>query len=224
MKLSRATIYNSPFLGVYAYCSKDFCIVPDAILDKEAKILENILDTKILRTSVNGCSLVGVYLAGLNNKVVVEKNSIKSRELEFLEKENIKVKLVDDYNALGNLLSLNSNFGIASPLLKKETVKDLSNFFKIDIDQKSLSDMELPGSCLHVNDNLFVVSPSISDAEFDYISKKFKVPGVATTLNYGDVFVANDIISNSNGILIGNSSSNIEILKVDGLVLDLNKE
>jgi translation initiation factor 6 len=224
MKINKATIYNSPFLGVYAYCSKDFCIVPNTILDKELKVLEKNLDTKIIKTQINASSLIGVYLTGLNNKIVVEKNAIKNKELEFLEKENIKVKLVEDYNALGNLFSINSNFAIASPLLKKETIKDISDFLKIDIVQKSLSDVELPGSCLYVNESLFVVSPNISEKEFKYISSKFKVPGVATTLNYGDVFVSNDIISNNNAVLLGNGTSNIEISKIDALILDIDSK
>jgi putative translation initiation factor eIF-6 len=221
MYLKKATIYKSPFLGVYSYCSDDFCIVPKTILNKEYKILNKYLDTKIITTQINDSSLIGVYLTGNKNKLIVQKESIKSNELELLEKEGIKVKLIEDYNAVGNLFSINSNYGIVSPLIKKENVKLVSKFLNIDLEQKTFCNLDVPGSSLYVNDHLFLVNPNIKKKEYDKLQKNFKVIGTPTTLNYGDVFVGNDIIANKNVIFVGSTTSNIEIRKVDDVVLEL---
>lgn len=221
MKIGKATIYKSPFLGVYSFCTDDYCIVPNTILKKEEKFLEKYLDVKMIKTQINESSLVGVFLCGSGNKLVVQKESIYSKELEILEKEGLKVKLVDDYNALGNLISNNSTYGVASPLLKEETIQDISKYLNIKIDQKAISNLDVPGSCLFVNDNLFLINPNIKETEFEELEKKYNVKGASTTLNYGDVFVGNDVVGNKNSILVGNSTSNIEIRKVDDLILDL---
>lgn len=220
MKLSKTKINNTPYLGVYASCTDDFCIVPSNVLKKEEKLLEKHLDTKIIKTSINDSPLIGVYLLSHKNKVVVCKNSIKENEIETLEKEGVKVKLInDEYNALGNLLSVNSNYGFASSILSDKSVSKISSFLKVDIEKKKLLSLDILGSILYANDYLFVANPNIDEKDFNYFKKKFNVEGIATTLNYGGVFVGNDIIANKNVVLVGSNTSNIELMKLDDVVL-----
>lgn len=221
MKLNRATICNSPFLNVYSYCTDKFCIVPNNILKKEETILEKYLDVKLIKTQINHSPLIGVYLTGVDNKIIADKNSIYDKEISQLEKEGIKIKLIDDYNALGNLISINKNYGFASSLLKDQTISEISKFLKINIEKKACVDVDVPGSAIYVNDSLFLVNPNIKKTEYDYLKKKFAVPGIPITLNYGDVFVGNDCIGNSKALLVGQTTSNIEMVKVDELIIDL---
>ncbi len=222
MKLDRGTIYNSSFLNIYSYCSEKICIVPHSVLSKEEKLIEEILNVKVIKASINKSALIGVYLTGTNEKVVVEKNSIHLEEIEHLEKEGLKVKTIrDDNNAFGNLLAFNSSYGVASPLLLPETVSDMRKFFGVEIEQKQFAGLDLPGSSIFVNDSMFLINPRIDFKEFNYFKKKFNVPGKATTTNYGDVFVGNDSIGNKQGLLVGETTSNIEMRKIDELVVDL---
>jgi len=221
MKLNRATICNSPFLNVYSYCTEDFCIVSNNILKKEEDFIKKQLDVKIIKTQINSSPLIGVYLVGVGNKIVVDKNSISEKEITVLEKEGIKLKFVNDYNALGNLISVNKNYGFASELLKDKTIQEINKFLKIEIEKKACVDVDVPGSAIYVNDSLFLVNPNIKKKEYDYIKQKFGVKGIPITLNYGDVFVGNDCIGNSKALLVGQTTSNIEMIKVDELVVDL---
>lgn len=221
MKLKKTNLSNSPYLGIYSYTNDDFCLVPNTIDSKEEKILEEMLDAKIIKTTINQSSLLGVYLVGLGNKLIVNEDSIRSSELEFLEKEGFNVKLIKDYNALGNLISVNKNYGFASTLLSEETVKDISKFLNIEIERRNCVGIDLPGSSIYSNDNLFLVNPNISDDDFKYLENKFKVPGVATTINYGGSFVGNDVIGNKNALLVGINTSNIELMAVDNIIVDM---
>jgi len=220
MRLIKSFICNSPYLGVNSICTDDFCLVPNNILPKEEKTISSVIDTKLIKMQVNQSPLIGVYLKCVKNKVVAGIDSIYPKELEVLEKEGIKVKLIKDYNALGNLLAINSKYGIASPLLSKESIKEISKFLNIPIDAKTCVGLDLPGSSLYVNDNFFLVNPSIKKTEFNELKNKFGVVGVATTLNYGDSFVGNDLISNKHAIVVGSLTSNIELMKVDEIALE----
>lgn len=222
MKLDRATISNSSFLNIYSCCTDKICLVPVNITQKEEKKLEEYLDVKVIKTSINRSNLIGVYLSCVNDKVVVEKNSIYPEEIELLEKEGLKIKLISDpYNAFGNLLSINKNYGFSSPLLLSETVKEVEKFFNIKIEQKACVGLDLPGSSIYVNDYLFLINPKVEHKEFNYIKKMFNIPGIAITANYGDIFVGNDVIGNKNALLVGNFTSNIEMIKIDEFVLDI---
>ena len=222
MRLKRISVNNTPYLGVSSFCNDDLCLVPNNILKKEEKILQDMLDIKIIKTTINQSPLIGVYMIGVKNKVVIGGDSITSSELELLEKEGLKVKLVEDYNALGNLIAINSKYGFASPLLSETTVKRMSSFLKVDIERKTCAGLDLPGSSIYVNNNLFLVNPNVTDKEFEYLKKKFKVPGVGTTLNYGGSFVGNDAIGNNKALLVGEKTSNIEYMRVDSLVVEFD--
>ncbi len=222
MKLSKGTIYNSPFLGVYSFVTDDYCVVPNTILKKEEKNIQKHLKTKIIKTTINQSPLIGVYLLGNKNKIVVDEESITSKELNVLEKEGIKVKTVSDYNALGNLVAINSNHAIASILLKKKTISTISKFFNIPVKQDAIAGGDVPGSSLYVNDNLFIVNPKVSEKEYNKIEKNFKVKGKAQTLNYGDVFVANDVIGNKCATIVGHATSTVELIKLDELIVEFN--
>ena len=79
--------------------------------------------------------------------------------------------------------------------------------------------MDILGSSIYANDYLFIVNPSISEKDFKYLKERFKVEGIATTLNYGGLFVGNDVIANKNAVLVGDNTSNIELMKIDDVVL-----
>ncbi len=223
MKLNKGKICNSPFLGVYSFVTDDYCIVPNNILKKEETHLKKYLKTKIIKTTINQSPLIGVYITGNKHKVVANENSITTKEIEILEKEGIKIKTVNDYNALGNLVALNSQYGIASVLLNEKTISTMKTFFNMPIKQEVLANGEVPGSSLYVNDNLFVVNPNVSEKEYNNIQKNFKVNGKAQTLNYGDMFVANDVVGNKNATIVGHMTSTAELIKLDELVVELEE-
>lgn len=220
MKLSRTTINNTPYLGIYSVCTDDVCIVPNNILEKEEIVLKKYLKIKIIKTSINDSPLIGVFLLAHKNKVVACKNTIKEREIKLLEKEGLEVKLInEDFNALGNLISLNSNYGFASPILSDKTVKEISSFFDVVIEKRKILPIDILGSALYINDYLYIVNPNISEKDFNFLEEKLKVEGVATTLNYGGVYVGNDVIANKNAVLVGQNTSNIELMKLDNIIL-----
>lgn len=222
MRLDRSTICNTPFLNIYSYCTEKICIVPIAIQPKEERKIEDTLNVKVVKASINHSPLVGVYLCGAGERVIAEKNSIYPEEIELLEKEGLKVKLlVSQNNAFGNLVAMNSNYAIASQLLPEEAIKSIKSFFNIQIEQRQCIGLDLPGSSIYVNEHLFLVNPRVEPREFNYLKKMFKAPGVAITANYGDLFVGNDAIGNSQGLLVGHTTSNIEMTKIDDLIVDI---
>ena len=222
MKLKKTTINNNPYLGINSFATEEFCLVPTNILGKEEKLLkEYFKDTKIIKTSINQSPLLGVFTIGVKDKLIIGSDDLIESEIDLLEKEKIKVKIIDDYNALGNLVSVNSNYGFAADFLKDKTVKEISSFLNIEIEKKKIAGIDLIGSSIYVNDNLFLVNPNISEEEFDYISKKFKVEGIPTTLNYGGSFVGNDAVGNKEVLFVGNNTSNAELLRIDDLIVDL---
>jgi translation initiation factor 6 len=118
-------------------------------------------------------------------------------------------------NALGNLIALNDFGGISSPLLSEKMVKELNRFFSLEFIRNEIAKTDVVGSCIVVTNKGFLVNPNTSKKEFELLKKTFKVEGQLGTANYGDPFVANDVLANSKGALVGEQTSGHELIRVD---------
>ncbi|MFH1587035.1 MAG: translation initiation factor IF-6 [Candidatus Diapherotrites archaeon] len=212
MEIVKSTVNASPFLGVFCVATDDVLLLPNRIEAKELKNFE-ILDTEIINVSVASSSLIGVFVAGLGNKFALPYFAEKT-EIKKFEENNLEVIALNS-SALGNLVALNRNGGIASPLIGKKVVDKMQDFFGVEFLQKQVAGFDLPGAALTVTNKGFIVHPNIGKDEFSELEKFFKVNGSITTLNYGDPFVGNDIVANSNAAVVGANTSGHELIRVD---------
>jgi len=87
--------------------------------------------------------------------------------------------------------------------------------FGIHLIHSNFSCTELIGSSIVASDKGFIVNPEISQEEFSNLSSLFGVKRKATTANYGDIFVGNDVIANSNAVFVGSYTTAKEIMHID---------
>jgi len=64
----------------------------------------------------------------------------------------------------------------------------------------------------------FVAHPNTSDEELDVLEDVFGVEGTTSTANYGDPFVRASIVANSYGIIVGERTSPVEILRIEDVL------
>jgi translation initiation factor 6 len=214
MKIKKKLLNGSPFIGVFACVTEKTALFPFQIESNELKKLEEFFEVEIIQTSIAGSSLIGSLVKG-NSKGFIVPEIIEEKELLFLEEQGINVKKIKGLTALGNLITVNEFGGIASPLIEKKNFKEIKEFFGLPFKQMNIANSEVIGSCVVATKKGFVVNPEIKEKELKEIESILKVQGTPSTANYGDPFVANDILANSKGILVGGYTSNAEILMID---------
>ena len=205
---------SSPYVGIFCSLTEELGIVPQASLPKEIKLLEKELDINIVKTNLGQTSLTGILSTGIKKKIVVS-NITENDEIKKLEKEGIEIMVLEGLTSTGNLIAVNKNGGIVSPLIKEKPVKDLVDFFKVKLEKMRIADNEVPGASITVTNKGFICHPNISEKDFSKLEKVFGVKGMATTANYGDLFVGNSVIANTNGVMVGSLTSGIELGKID---------
>jgi len=210
----KSTVRGSPFVGVFGLATDEICLVPRMLDEKVKRQWAQTLGVPLIPCSVANSSLLGVFCKGHGKKVIVP-NVCEAKEIEILEKAGLEVLLVKDYTALGNLIALNSQGGIVSPLVDKETVKRLEGFFGIPLKTLTLGGTEVVGSATTVTNKGFIVHPNTAPREFTALKGIFKVYGTAGTANYGDPFVANSLLANSHGVIIGEQTTGYELARID---------
>ena len=210
MNFERGTIRGSPYVGIFSTITDDIAVVPHPITSKEMKNIEKTLEVTPIKASLGDTSLIGILSKGIGKKIVVSNISEK-REIKKLEKEGLEVLQIDGFTSTGNLIAMNKNGGIASPLVQEKNIKKLGAFFKIKFKQMRIAESDLPGACLTVTNKGFIAHPNISEEDFERAKKIFKTEGKATTANYGDLFTGNSVVANSKGVITGILTSGIEL-------------
>ena len=214
MKIEKNYLKGSPFIGIFSCITEKIGLLPLYTEKKEVQRTEEFFEIEVIQTSIAGSSLIGSLVKG-NNKGFILPETADDKEIKFLEEKGIKVKKIKGLTALGNLVGLNDFGGIVSPLIQKKSFEEIKKFFGIPLKQMTLGNSEVVGSCLLATNKGFIVHPEIKEKELKEIESILKVQGNPSTANYGDPFVANDILANSKGILIGEYTSNIEMLMID---------
>jgi len=214
MKIEKKTLRGSPFIGIFASVTEKTCLISLEIEKKEAKKLEEFFEVEVIQTTISNSSLVGSLVKG-NSKGFIAAETIEEREIKVLEEQGIKVKRITGLTAVGNLIAVNDFGGIASSLIEKKTFEEIKKFFGVQFKQMNVANSEVIGSCISATNKGFIVHPEVKEKELKEIESILKVSGIPSTANYGDPFIANDILANSKGVLIGEYTSNAEILVID---------
>lgn len=215
MNFAKGTIRSSPYVGVFCSATDDYVLVPYSILPKELKIVEEKLDVRAVKANIGNSGLLGVLTRGFGSKFVASA-LLENEERRALESEGIEVLTIrENFTSTGNLIALNKNGGVASPLFSEQTIKDITGFFGVKFERILLAGSELAGACVTVTNKGLITNPNISEKDFKRLEALFAVKGKATTANYGDLFVANSVIANSKGAIAGDKTSGIELGRID---------
>ncbi len=215
MNFAKGTIRSSPYVGVFCSATDDYALVPYSILPKELKIVEEKLEVRAVKANIGNSGLLGVLTRGFGNKFVASA-LLENEERRALESEGIEVLTIrENFTSTGNLIALNKNGGIASPLFSEQTVKDIKGFFGVKFERILLAGSDLAGACVTVTNKGLITNPNISEKDFKRLEALFAVKGTATTANYGDLFVANSVVANSKGAIAGDKTSGIELGRID---------
>lgn len=215
MNFARGTIKSSPYVGVFCSPTEEVALVPYSIHPKELHTIEQKLEVNAIKTTLGNSNLLGVLSKGLGRKYAVTSLAEKE-EVRNLERNGLELILLEEnFTATGNLAAMNKNGGIASPLFSGETISELKKFFGVKFEKMMLAGSDLAGACLTVTNKGFICHPNTSEKDFRKLEKTFKVRGVATTANFGDLFVGNSVIANSKGAMAGERTSGVELSKID---------
>ncbi|MDO8538581.1 MAG: translation initiation factor IF-6 [archaeon] len=214
MRIVKHSIHGSAFIGVFASVTEKIGLFPLTMPHKQVKEFEEALGIEAIQTSIASCSLIGALVKG-NSEGFAVPEIIEQQELNHLRNAGIKVEVIDQVSALGNLMAINDHGGIVSPLLSEHSFKQLKKFFSIPLINATIAKTEVVGSSVVATNKGFIANPNIDNPDYKLLKKTFKVLGQPTTANFGDMFIANDILATSNGVIVGSQTSGHEILRIE---------
>lgn len=210
MKFLKTNFYGDSNIGLYGFATDDYCFL--GLKTKVEKKIEKTLGVKIFISSVFETQLPGIFIAGNSSGLIVPK-ILEDYEFKSLKKFDT-LKIETRYTALGNLVLMNDNGIILSPLLRNEKSK-IENFFKIPCKVTTIAGLNVVGSLAITTNRGCLVCPKIREKEKAIIEGVLNVPVNIGTVSFGSSFVKSGIIANSNGFLASGLSSGPELGRIN---------
>src|SRR3972149_3751214 len=124
MSIIKSNFFGDPNVGLYGFASDKY-----GVCGIKNKKLEKPLGVKFHFIQLYSTYLSGLFAAGNSHGIIASKH-LNKNEIVHL-KSMTKILLLDtSYTAMGNLVLMNDNGIIISPLLRKYK-KHISDFFSL---------------------------------------------------------------------------------------------
>ena len=145
-------------IGLYGFATDKY-----ALIGRNDKKLKEAMKVPVIETTALDTALVKIFVAGNSHGIVVPK-ILEEFEMGRL-KEKLNVLLLDDlHTALGNLVLMNDNGIIISPLLKKHR-KTIAEFFSLPCEVSAIAKMNTVGTLALATNKGCLVHPKIRKNE-----------------------------------------------------------
>lgn len=211
-KILRSSIAEDPNVGLYGFATDKYCLI-GSMYQKNEDMIRKVLHVKLIKTSLFETSLAGIFSAGNSSGIAVTR-LVEDHERRKLENEIENVCMIDDRNtAIGNLIVMNDNGIILSPLLKKHK-QLVERQFGLESITMEIAKSKIVGNTLLATNKGCIVHPRTKPADMERIGKILGVPVDIGTVNFGSPLVKSGIIANSFGFITSEITSGPELGRI----------
>ncbi len=205
-------------LGLYVKTSDKFSLVGNFVSENDLLKIKDFLKVEVIRTTISNTDLIGMFVC-LNSNGVLLPKIISNRETERLNAlknefdMNIGI-LKSKFTAIGNLILANDKGAIVSKVFKRTEKKIIEDCLSVEVGYSSISNMEIVGSTGVATNKGCLLHRDATEEEIKKIEEILKVKCDIGTANFGSPFVGSCIFANSNGALVGESTTGPEIVRI----------
>ena len=214
MGLKASDLLGTSQVGVHLAMVGRVLFAPLQLSKKEVAGLEDCLGLEVAQMSIGGSALAGSLIAGNSNGIAVA-DIATSDEIDKLTSFGDVVVMDSGVNAAGNLLIVNENGAVASPVLPQDGLDILSETLKVDCKAISIAGNDTPGSVAVCNNRGVLLHPDVAEVEVEMIEKILDVPAMVGTVNFGSPYVGSGCIATDKGAWAGSQTTGPELNRIE---------
>lgn len=211
MKLYKTTMQGNPNVGLYGFCTDEYCLLAQEFTAEQVKKIEEVLRVPVYQIRIARTSLIGALVTGNKNVLLVPSIADES-ELFALKQLKLKYKVIPSkVTALGNAILCNDHGALVSREYSADTKKIIRQALEVPLHPGEIATTEAPGSCVIHNKHAAVIHAFATGEQIQEVESLLGKKCVKGTVNFGSPYVRSGVIANSNGMVIGEASTGIEI-------------
>lgn len=203
-------------IGLYAFANDKFILLGREVPEEHEKELKDVFKVPVHRITIAGTSMIGVFVAGNNEKILVPE-IIFDEEKEELDSLGIPYETFETrLTCLGNNIVIGKTI-LANPEFTDAQAKKIGEAFNLPVAKQKIGGVNAVGSMVTINydKQKALITNEVEEDELEYLEKKLGVQATPGSVNMGSPHVRSGIICNKNGFAIGKNSGGPEITNAD---------
>lgn len=188
-------------------------IVPHGFAETKTSKLSEYLQAREAVASIGGTRLLGPMTV-MNNNGILVPSIASDEEVDSLKKStrlNVE-RLETKFTAIGNLIAVNDNGALVSPILRGEVNSQIRDVLGIPATEMSIGGFVQTGSMIVATNAGAGVHPNATEEEVKAISEVLQVPAEPVTVNDGVPFLSSGIVANTKAVVVGSLTSGPELI------------
>jgi len=161
MKISTTDFEGDPNLGLYGFATDKY-----AFLGMKKSL--PVLKTKIIVQPMGQTRFSGIFATGNSHGIII--SSFFKEYDEYIDIPVLVLKT--DFTAIGNLVLINDNGIIISPLIKNHA-KEISDFFGLECKATTIAETGVVGSCAIATNKGCVINPFVKKPDLEVLDVAF---------------------------------------------------
>lgn len=222
MNAAKYAINGSDCVGAFALTTDRYVFAGRGITESSKKFLADMLGAEALSLSIGGMDLVGV-LARANSNGIIVSNLVTERELDAIKgmKLGINIEVLGSpLNAIGNNILANDSLAIVNPEYSGGDIAVIGDVLGVEVLSCPIGNFKTVGANDILTNKGLVINNHASDEEKEKLDGKIGFDSVRSTANMGSLGIGIAVVANSNGALIGDTTTGYEFSRIiDGLYL-----
>ncbi len=215
MHVAKLEIEGNSLVGLYIVPMDDVVLVGPEVPTQFYKQLKEIFDAEIIRLTVAGTGLLGVFVS-TNGKTLVVPNIIFEHEEMTLKKAGILYTVIDsNHTCLGNNIVATKKGVLINPEFESEAVEQIARAFSLPIKTDTVEGIPTIGSYIACNDKFGLATHQFTDKQLAELGNHLGVRLSSGTVNLGSTNISSGIAVNNHGFVIGEISGGPEVINAD---------
>ncbi len=211
MKLYRTNLHGNPNIGLYGFCTDRYCLVAQEFTEEQVQNISKVLHVPVHQIKIANSYLIGALLTG-NSRVLLVPAIALEAELQELKKLNIQYKIIQTkLTALGNNVLCNDNGALVNKDFSADTKKIIRQALNVTLHPGDIGNSDVPGSCVVCNKYGAVIHAFAAPEQVREVESLLQVKTTGATVNFGNPHVRSGLLANSHGMVIGDTSTGVEI-------------
>lgn len=206
---------ENPNVGIYCKANDTVAFLQSKLLDKIKQKISSALDVSLVEISIYDSTIIGSLIA-LNSTGAIVTNIANSSTISLIEQQGLSVHVLKDViNAAGNDILVNDYGALIHPDIKQSSVKKIEKVLKVPVYKGTIAELQTVGMAAAVTNKGCMCHPKISDEEKENLQKIFQVKPMIGTVNHGHPMIGSGLVANSQGAIIGNQTTGIELGRIE---------
>ena len=208
------SMYGSSTIGVYIFTNNSVTVIPMDTPEKVINTIRDTLGTEVVRATLAKSPLIGVFMVGNDNGVLVP-SIVTEDEIKELRRFGLNVAVIRTrYTAIANLILTNNKKTVVSPIIEREYVDLIRDVLGTEVIVDEICGTYLVGSIAVANSKGVLLSPDAKEDDVRKVREFFNVTVDVGTVNRGRSFIRGGLVINDRGGLVGSDTTGFEIVRI----------